>query len=290
MGSKQFKPMLAETAPEDLSEIVFPVLASPKLDGIRALVYRSELVRRSLKKVPNLYIHEGLNNIPDGLDGELISPGGFSATQSFVMSQYKKGDFTFWVFDDFSNPELPFNARLAAAQDKIKPHRKIDIVEHVIVNDVAELVQLEKKYLSSGYEGVMIRKIDGEYKFGRSTLKEGGLLKLKQFTDAEALVIGFKERQHNLNPKTTNALGESERSMSKANMVPAGDLGALICLVNGVEFDVGSGFDADTRIKLWAVRDNLIGKTITFSYQKDSNNESGLPPRFPVFLRFREPE
>ena len=55
------------------------------------------------------------------------------------------------------------------------------------------------KNLDDGYEGLMLRAPDGPYKFGRSTVKENTLLKVKNFLDDEAEVIGFKEQTTNTN-------------------------------------------------------------------------------------------
>ena len=53
-----FKPLLA--SPADLSTLRFPVLASPKLDGVRAIVKDGVVLSRSLKKIPNLRNIDGI--------------------------------------------------------------------------------------------------------------------------------------------------------------------------------------------------------------------------------------
>jgi hypothetical protein len=75
----------------------------------------------------------------------------------------------------------------------------------------------------------MLRDPNGPYKFGRSTRKEGYLLKLKRFCDSEAEVIGVVELMHNGNEAKTNALGRTERSTRKAGKTGMGVLGALAC-------------------------------------------------------------
>jgi DNA ligase-1 len=121
-----FKPMLAGKA-ED-SKLVFPVLASPKLDGIRACVKNTvdmpgmatvggpTLLSRSLKVIPNLFVRNVLER-PEfvGLDGELIvgeanDPNAMQKTTSGVMSIKGTPDFTYWVFD-LTGIEAGFQAR-----------------------------------------------------------------------------------------------------------------------------------------------------------------------------------
>ena len=67
-----FKPMLAGKAPDDLRNLTYPVLASPKLDGIRCIIRGGMATARSLKVIPNTWAREQLRGIPDGIDGELI--------------------------------------------------------------------------------------------------------------------------------------------------------------------------------------------------------------------------
>ena len=137
-----------------------------------------------------------------------------------------------------------------------------------------------------GYEGVMLRKPDGKYKFGRSTAREFILMKLKRFSDAEYKVIGFQERMHNANEATINELGHTERSAHMENMVPRGDLGALVLeMSDGQIFNCGTGFDDKSRKEIWQNRDKYVGR-----WAKIKSFLIGVKdlPRFPVFISFRD--
>src|SRR5437899_138139 len=91
-----------------------------------------------------------------------------------------------------------------------------------------------------GFEGVMLRKPDGPYKFGRSTVREGYLMKVKRFTQEEAVVVGYEEQETNLNEATKDALGHTKRSSHKAGKRPAGVLGALRVSNGHGEFSIGT--------------------------------------------------
>ena len=133
----------------------------------------------------------------------------------------------------------------------------------------------------------MVRSIDGTYKFGRSTLRDGILGKLKRFTDAEYKVVDFQERMHNANEATTNALGHTERSSHKENKVGRGDLGALVLeTADGQRFNCGTGFDDAARSEIWNNRDQYLGR-----WAKIKSFLIGVKdlPRFPVFLGWRDP-
>ena len=157
------------------------------------------------------------------------------------------------------------------------------------INSLLEFEMFENKCLEAGFEGVMIRKGDGRYKFGRSTSNEGYLLKWKRFTDSEAEVLGFVEQNHNANEKEKDALGHSKRSQHKENLIPVGALGSLLVrdIRTKIDFGVGTGFNEADREHLWKIRKSLIGKIIKYRYQPVGVKEA---PRFPVFLSFRHGE
>ena len=286
-----WKPMLA-TAVGDVSTIKFPVLASQKYDGVRATVQGGRLLSRSLKEIPNVHVQELFKGLPDGLDGELILGDPFCEdvyrrTVSVVMSDDKPAaGVHFHVFDMFGSGA--FDERLLQAEQHL--NSLCVLVDHTTIHNLTELEAMENELLETGAEGVMLRKIDGPYKTGRSSLKESYLLKLKRFKDTEARVIGFFELNHNDNVAFTNELGRTARSSHKENKVGLGTLGGLIVVglegdYEGVEFRVGTGFDAATRQELWDVAPSLVGKIVKIKYFPSGSKDK---PRHPVFLGFRD--
>ncbi len=293
-----FKPMLSATV-DDVTKLRFPLLASHKLDGVRAIVRNGVLVSRNLKPIPNHHVQQ-LFGRPEleGLDGELImgdpaDPAAFRLTSSAVMSHEGEPAVAFYVFDlVIPDPDLTFSARLAILQAKLKElkRRDVKLLDQATVRDQAELDAFETLSLDRGYEGVMLRSKDGLYKHGRSTFKEHGLMKMTRFEDAEARVVGFEELQHNANDATTSLLGAKERSSKKSGMVGRDTLGALLVVgVDGpykdVKFSIGTGFDAATRSKIWAAKDKWTGKLVKYKFFPIGSKTA---PRFPVFLGVRD--
>lgn len=283
------KPMLAAPAGE---LIHLPALLSPKLDGIRCLIIDGVAVGRSLKPLPNKYVQKIFGRPElNGLDGELIvgqptAKEVFQTTSSGVMSIEGEPEVMFHVFDDFLETG-GFQRRLHTAHRRIKKAKCCYPVDHHEILKADDLNQWEQDYLELGYEGVMLRHPNGPYKHGRSTAKEGWLLKVKRFEDSEARIIGFSELMHNANEAKRNELGHLERSSHKANKVGKQMLGALTVqdLKTKVEFDIGTGFTEDQRRLLWATGDNLLGKVVKYKSQPTGVKEK---PRFPVFLGFRD--
>lgn len=292
-----FKPMLSATV-DDATKLRFPLLASNKLDGVRAIVRNGVLVSRNLKPIPNHHVQQlfGRSEL-EGLDGELImgdpaDPAAFRLTSSAVMSHEGEPAVTFYVFDlVIPDPDLTFSARLAILQAKLKElkRRDVKLLDQATVHGQDELDAFETLSLDRGYEGVMLRSASGLYKHGRSTFKEHGLMKLKRFADAEAKVLGFEEQLHNANEATTNALGAKERSTKKAGMVGKGTLGALKVVglngpYKGVEFNIGSGFDDAQRADIWNNQKAWVNQTVKYKYFPIGSKTA---PRFPVFLGVR---
>lgn len=293
-----FKPMLAY-APKDLDKeldtLEYPVFVSPKLDGIRSLSTSEGMISRNLKPIRNAFVQQVFSDLVPDIDGELIvglptDPLVFRTTSSGVMSGDGTPDVYFYVFDivpSITNglkTDAPFRERYAKLVN-LTTNRRVKVVEHLLVHSKKELLEVEQNFLAMGYEGLMIRTMDGTYKFGRSSKGNPALMKVKRFGSHEATIIGFKERMHNANEAKVNALGHTERSSHKENKVGRGDLGALVCKYGEHEFDVGTGFDDELRALIWNNRTLYLGSVIRF---KDFTYGNYDKPRFPVFEGFRD--
>lgn len=284
------KPMLA--AATDGTNLIYPLLASPKLDGIRCLIVNGVAMSRALKPIPNFYVQQWLSKPHlNGLDGELIvgeptAPDVFQRTTSGVMTQKGIPKVGYHVFDTFLG-DHDFAERLKVAHKIGKYVDNLHPVTHMWVNNEEELYSTEQQYLARGYEGMMLRDPRGPYKYGRSTLKEGFLLKLKRFVDAEARVIGFSPLMHNNNDIVIDELGRSTRSSKSSGLKPMAKLGSLlVCDVKTkVEFEIGTGFTDIQRIELWMIRKKLDGKLLKYKSQTIGVKDK---PRFPVFLGWRD--
>ena len=120
-------------------------------------------------------------------------------------------------------------------------------------------------------------------------------MKLKEFVDSEAKVIGFEEQLENTNEATIDELGHTKRSTHQENMVPKGTLGKFIVeeigdtAWRGQTFPVGTGegLTAELRQEIWDNRDKYLGKIITYKYQ--SYGVLNLP-RLPIWRGFRSPD
>jgi DNA ligase-1 len=209
------------------------------------------------------------------------------------MSVEGTPDFIWWVFDYWTGFSLPYQERYKRmcdhmGADFLAAHSRVKLLPHTLINNEDELNQYEDVMVTAGYEGIMLRSLNGPYKYGRSTTNEGYLLKLKRFADAEAVVIGFEERMHNANEATVDERGYTKRSSHQANLVPTGTLGALLVrdVKTNVEFSIGSGFDDVTRKKVWDLRSGYLGQLVTYKHFDICGVKD--KPRIPTFKAFRD--
>ena len=326
MSKDSFAPLLA--AEFDIKyPLTFPVIGSPKLDGIRCIMRDGMPWTRSLKKlVRNKNIQNSLAGLPN-FDGELLygdpcAPFCCANTQSVVMSASKpelEDGWRYHIFDYASDDYqgLPFVVRYDRARQwidevaKLSPNHdssgRLVIVEHKMLHSYEEIDEELNRLLELGHEGLMIRSTDGHYKWGRSTAKEGILIKLKQWEDAEGIITAVHEELENKNEAKINALGKQERSSHKANKIGKGILGKYsvrtymtpgFCFgidkknipgAVAVEFDLGAAANStrEERASAWETAQERVGKTVTFKYQYTMGVEA---PRCPVFKMIREDE
>lgn len=288
------QPMLAaKSTDSDLQRLKYPLLASPKIDGIRGVVVNGQLMSRSMKPIRNTHTQQ-LFGRPEyeGLDGELVvgnpfDPNLMQQTSSGVMSIHGKPDVKFYVFDSWKRGGF-YEDRINYVSEDWGPG--IVALKHVWIRSYDELVLYEIQCLSQGYEGIMVRDPCGSYKDGRSTLREGGLIKVKRFTDGEARVIGYEPLMRNDNELERDERGYAKRSHSAAGKVADDLLGALhvVGVGSAVRFSIGSGFTESQRYALWDRRDDLIGKIVKFKHFAVTGVKAA--PRMPTFLGFRDPE
>lgn len=307
------KPMLAHSKTPDLATLTYPLIVQPKFDGIRALIVDGVVQSRSGKPIRNAEIQAALGRPEfNGLDGELLvgSPTANDAmqrTSEFVMSESKTGaDWAFYAFDIFDmmvdelvSPDpadttcisrgATYQERQAALSNRFErgwawPNRAIP-VESVLVHSAAEVNEAEERFVAEGYEGAILRDPRAPYKHGRSG-KTGPLLKVKRFTDSEAEIVGVNELMRNGNEAKKDAFGRTERSTAKAGLIPAGTLGNIIARTpSGVVFEIGTGYTAADRNRLWNMRERLPGQLVKYKHFEVGVKDA---PRFPVFIGLRD--
>jgi DNA ligase-1 len=290
--------MLAAAA--NLKKIQYPVMGFPKIDGIRAVIHRKQALSRKLIALPNQFIQGFFNHHHfQGLDGELVvgspnDPLCIKHSTSGVMSRGGEPDFTFYVFDKWDSPYSRYVQRLdsAAVQVREIAAERVRLLSGRRIDNEDDLLAFESEQLDLGYEGIILRSPGGAYKHGRSTVREGGLLKLKRFQDSEARVLEVIEEQFNGNEAQKDNLGRTKRSSAKAGKVGKGRAGALRVkdLRIGVVFEVGTGMTDADKEEWWAwwnLPESQRGRRIVkYKFFAVGMQER---PRHPVYITWRHP-
>ena len=304
------KPLLATDY--EPGKLRFPVYVQPKIDGVRGLNLFGTLTGRSLKKPENAFtVRRFSHSAFLGFDGELAlnvgetHPDLCRMTTSAVSTIKGEPDVVWHVFDYVGEgyAQKPFHERLVRLKQvvaSLPEHlaRNIRVVPTYIVAGQEELDKADEWYISQGYEGTIIRDPNGLYKYGRSTVREQILLRIKQFVEEDAIVVDVHEGCRNENEATTNELGLTERSSHQANMIPNGMVGRLICRVrkdivfqNDILFradqmiTVGPGrLPHEDRKRFFEDQSLIIGKMIKFKFFPKGVKDK---PRFPTFQSFR---
>lgn len=259
--------MLAQDASKKPHFVKYPCHIQPKLDGNRMLVTFDEegepiFNSRGAKIYPShKHLAEQLKYLKDKtgfdrFDGELYVHG---MPLQKIVSLVKK------VQPDSSKLEYRI---YDIPSDKIWEERVKDLTKlsgyptlniNTVLTEICHNEQQAKesihKYMGQGYEGLILRNLDGKYEFGQ---RSNDLLKWKVFESDEAFVYSVDIDKNNE--------------------------GILLCrLKNGVEFRCKMKGNHEER--LYENQLNLVGKHITFTYQQLSVD--GVPI-FPVGIAVRE--
>ena len=288
----EMKPMLASNA--EISKLKYPVIIQPKIDGVRALNISGRLCGRSLKSFANRHTTEVFSR-PEfaGLDGEMIAgedptaDGLCRATTSALNSILGEPEVTWWIFDSHG----PMNYQMRYADAVLRVGRLSDPRIRIVPQKLAwcreDILEAEEQFTSEGYEGLIIRDPQGSYKEGRSTVKEGGLLRIKRWEDSEMIVDRVEEGRHNANVATTNALGHTERSTHQENMIPNGQVGRLIGrdLKTGQEVTTSPGkLTKAERIFYFEQQQEILGRIAKYKFFPTGGKDK---PRMPTWQGWR---
>ena len=312
------KPMRASDWVEE--KLRFPVVAQPKIDGVRSCNFSGRLYARTLKQHRNKFTTTFFSRAElNGFDGEMAAqannhPDLCRLTTSALSTIEGQPYIEWWLFD-YATAEtifLPYHVRMSLLTDKLKSLNtkieilpqltRIHIVPSVQVSCLEELNYYEELWLQQGYEGVIVRDPLGYYKQGYSTVREGGMLRIKRFFDAEAIVEKIVEGNMNTNQAQINELGQTSRSTHQENMIPNGQVGSMICrLVKDLKsadgkilvsketpIEVSPGkMSHEDRAYYFKNQDKIIGSIIKFQFFPKGIKDK---PRFPTFQSFRSKE
>lgn len=291
-----FEVMLAHDGANHESKITGKKLVEPKLDGVRCITvvdFESRTVTqytRNGKELVNFpHIVKAFEDNMDNwgrsyvFDGEVVS----TSFQALMKEVHRKEnvqaqDAKLQLFDvvpliEFKKGESVMGQRRRSAFLRenfskifadsgcieIVPQREFDLD---VFTDEIEFKDYNREMVAAGFEGIMIKSVDGKWVGKRST----DWLKQKPFIEVSLEIVDVEE-----------GTGRN-----------VGRLGAVICrgTDDGREIlvNVGSGFTDRDRREYWDARGTLPGQIVEVRADAVTQNQDGtFSLRFPRFMRFR---
>ena len=292
-----FSCQLAHDGAKHEKKICGKKLIDNKLDGVRCLTVVNAENRTVTQYSRNGQLLENFSHITEALekhidfferswvlDGEMMS-----ANFQMLMTQLKRksnveaSDSVLHLFDIIPLSEFQQGCSTMGQRRRtalLKTFKsifeqtgciKIVTPEEVDLDTAVGQMQFEainKNAIEQGYEGIMVKSIDGLYECKRST----SWLKIKPFLTVDLTIVSLEE-----------GTGKNE-----------GKLGALVCEGTDQEkfirVNVGSGLTDDQRAEIWNDGDSVIGQVIEIkadciTQSQDTADTYSL--RFPRFVRFR---
>jgi len=281
-------PMLAHPFDKRKHNINWPAAMQPKIDGIRCTsTLENGKVKMFTRKGKDFTIMSHIESELQMLleradtdnfyiDGELYSDELTFQELAGAVRRSKNEQETLdkiylIVFDCFSTDNSTaghnwsFTNRWKFLSDLYKQYPKthIKLIETIVCNGENDLRMKHDEYIQDGYEGIMIRNINSNYKLGN---RSADLQKLKSFKDKEFIVTDYKE-------------GEGT------------ELGCVVwqCKTSNAsqKFWVRPVGNREERQDMFINGNKYLGKELTVRYQEFTDD--GIP-RFPVGVCFRNYE
>lgn len=259
-------PMLAHDFNKRGKKITYSCYTQPKLDGIRLLFNGSQGWSRQGKYfIPEVIQHLQFDtNLI--YDGELILPPPYSFQDT--VSAIKKYNpevsplLEYHIYD-LVVENVTFKERLHLLRSlflsKDMP-ANVKLVSTNEINSREDIDYIHAKYIEQGYEGTIIRTMDGLYKVDH---RSPDLLKYKDFIDQEFFILDV-----------IDSIGEPGRAI-------------FVCASStGKYFNVRPKGTQEQRQEWYKDKDKLINRLLTVRYQNLSDDDK--VPRFPVGIGIRE--
>jgi ATP-dependent DNA ligase len=202
------KPMLAKSSNNCQNSVLNKLMyCSRKLNGVRCMVKWSgdgvvtisrggknyDVAATKITAELYNYLKENPEII---LDGELYHHGTYLQVISGIARLETWEDrcdiLEYWIYD-IASGSMVFEKRLEILdelRDTFEGNPKIKVLEHIPTESWEEIQRLHDKWVSEGFEGLVARKPDKVYEFGK---RGSTMIKVKQYQDAEFLIVDYQD-------------------------------------------------------------------------------------------------
>lgn len=247
-----------------------------KFNGHRCLAHKGKLSSRGGKEINLSHIVKAIEmaGLTDTLlDGELYIHGmPLQQIGSLIKAPREESQLIEYHVYDSPCSELNFASRfLTLIESPCFLGTVIRPVETIKVTNMREVRDLTAKWVAEGYEGSILRYGNKSYEFGK---RSQFIVKIKDYIDAEAEVVGWVETKVN-----TLLKEEGEVTYRDFNYVCKNPF-------SDVTFEVAAaGSWEEVNAEFLAGPERNIGKVLTFKYFELSDDQV---PQQPVMLGWKE--
>ena len=268
-------PMLAHKYTEHGHKIKFPCLGQPKLDGIRCTILKEgdsvtmwTRTRKPIRSMPHIIAAVRKQFSGDvNLDGELYNhdyKDDFENIVELVRPDEPVAGHEVVQYHIYDKPGKGNNLERDLWLKNHIPDNGTTLIKVMtfVIESAADVDMWHDKMVELGYEGLMLRNMDGEYVNKRSY----DLLKYKHFETDEFPITGIEEGRGRL----------------------MGHVGKFLCVTkDGLPFKAKLKGSLKNLKKLYEHHELWKGKILTVQYQNWTQDKR---PRFPVGIAIRDYE
>ena len=227
--------MLAKTYTGNVWKKESIMLGQPKINGLRCLITahrcdnmfkpyalkfqsREGVVWSSLDNLEDYLLSvlpdSFINNMIDegwAMDGEVYLPGySVNDINHFVKDDRAPENklLQYWCYDlaiedmsqenrDIIRYKIGHPTQLTCRDEHLNNTKRLIILDSICIGDDYRVVKMRDVYLGCGYEGLILRKPNAEYQFGRRRV--GYMEKFKTATEGDFMIVDiYKEDKRNL--------------------------------------------------------------------------------------------
>ncbi|OGM08073.1 hypothetical protein A2W13_02750 [Candidatus Woesebacteria bacterium RBG_16_36_11] len=326
-------PMLAQRlkSPKEMIEKMHKVAVEPKLDGLRLSIHfkkgKNLLIKAFTRNLNETsWMFPELKTIKDsinasevildseavGLEEETKQMADFQTTMTRrrkheIEKALSKIGIKFFIFDILSKNgknlmDLPYLERRKILERTFKESRNFKLVDYKITQKPEDIESIYKTKIGLGFEGVLVKKIDGSYIPGRTgwrwvKMKQEEKAKGKLADTVDAVVMGYtrgkgKRTQFGLGQFLVGVLGgEKIKTVTKIGTGLTDEqfremktrLVKLEVKEKPLEYDIHKNYTPD----VW-VRPYLVVEIAADEISKSPTHSAGYALRFPRLVRFRD--
>jgi DNA ligase-1 len=202
-------PMKVKSYQDQISNVKFPCISTPKLDGVNAIVRRANGALTWYSRGGEIYpdiphltqsVHKAMDVLySNELNGELYIHGEYLQDIQSAVKKPKdlSQQLTFAIFDIADSTE-PYSERrnlLRSAKANHVGLIGVSFIVGVVCLDHTNIENHYKESIRGGYEGTVIKNLDGLY---QHNVRSSEQFKYKKAQSAEFLIAGFEldKRSH----------------------------------------------------------------------------------------------